>query len=432
MSELAPCRSCDGQLVLVVDLGRHPAAGEYPRPHEATHVTLVPLRPAICTRCGLTQLDGDGPDEVDDPAAPVPTSSATIGGHARRFVGDLVATGLAGPGRRTLELASHGGYLQPFFAEAGLPSTIVEPSPERSRRLAATGVPFIELTGLGTPTGPENGRVDAIPPADLVVDHYLLSHLPRPRAALGDLVRLLAPDGWLVLEFDHLLPTVEDVQFDAIRHGHRSYLSLTWLRRELERLGLGVTRAERQPVYGGALRVWARRVASAPPDASVQEVLDAEAAAGIDTPAGLAPWAARIDLIRDATRSHLEARRSEGRPVVGYGAPARAVTFLNALKIGPDLLRVTADRAASKQGRLIPGVDVPIVAPERLRDHLPADVLVLAWDLAPEIRAALPWVEELGGRWLVAMPRLAELGPDGVPRPIAPGSVKGQTALDRS
>jgi hypothetical protein len=84
---------------------------------------------------------------------------------------------------------------------------------------------------------------------------------------------------------------------------------------------------------------------------------------------------------------------------------------LNALGIGPDLLSVTADRAESKQGRAIPGVGLPIVAPDELRSLLPADVLVLAWDLAEEIRAAMPWVEEDGGRWLVAVPELAVVRP---------------------
>ena len=58
-----------------------------------------------------------------------------------------------------------------------------------------------------------------------------------------------------------------------------------------------------------------------------------------------------------------------------------------------------------------PGVGLPIVAPDELRGYLPADVLILAWDLADEIRAGMPWVEEGGGRWLVAVPKLAVVKP---------------------
>jgi hypothetical protein len=159
-------------------------------------------------------------------------------------------------------------------------------------------------------------------------------------------------------------------------------------------------------VYGGALRVWARR-ARAKDHPDVQWAAVAESNALIDHARGFEPFIAGVERIRDRTIAHLENRRAAGRPVVGYGAPARAVTFLNALRIGPDLLPVTADRAVSKQGRVIPGVEVPIVAPEALRDRPPSDVLVLNWDLAGEIRIENAWIQERGGRMLVAVPELA-------------------------
>ena len=86
---------------------------------------LFPLTLVLCSRCGLAQLNGDGPDEVEDPAAPPPTSSATIAMHARAMVGELVAQGLASRERRVLELASHRGYLRPFFAESGIETTVL-------------------------------------------------------------------------------------------------------------------------------------------------------------------------------------------------------------------------------------------------------------------------------------------------------------------
>ena len=249
--------------------------------------------------------------------------------------------------------------------------------------------------------------IPAAPGYDLIVDHYLLSHLDRPRAALATLSGMLGPDGTLVLETDHLLSIVEGCQFDAIRHGHRSYLGLSWLRRELEAVDLHVVDARIEPVYGGALRVWARRakrVAVSDPDGQVAVDCGARRGGGHrhrrrhgpirgERRTGCAPPCGRTS--RTAA--------TDGRRVVGYGAPARAVTFLNAAGIGPELLPVTADRASSKQGCVVPGVGLPIIAPDELRGYLPADVLILAWDLADEIRAGMPWVEEGGGRWLVAV-----------------------------
>lgn len=414
---LAACRACAAPVEPVLDLGRQPAMGAFAPTGDPSGTTFAPLRFGICNACGLAQLEGDGPDEDDDPNAPSPTSSATMAAHARGFVAELAAP--AGPSRdrRVLELASHGGHLRPFFREAGVATTVLERSEERATRLAEDGADVFLDAAFGTDDGTALQGAAAF---DLVVDHYLLAHVPRPAAAVAALADLVAVDGTLVLEFDHLLPTVAGLQFDAIRHGHHSYLTLSWVQRELGRHRFRVVRATPQPVYGGALRVWARPGAETT-DPGVARIVAAEAAAGLGGAAGFTKFVAGVDEIRRATVAHLTALREAGRPAVGYGAPARGVTFLNALGIGPDLLEVTADRATAKHGHVIAGVGVPIVAPEDLRERTPTDVLVLTWDLAAEIRSGAPWVEERGGRFIVAVPELAVVGEDGRHAPINPG-----------
>jgi C-methyltransferase C-terminal domain len=69
--------------------------------------------------------------------------------------------------------------------------------------------------------------------------------------------------------------------------------------------------------------------------------------------------------------------RREGRLVVGYGAPAKGNTLLNYCGVGPELIRFTVDRSPRKQGRYLPGVQVPIDAPERILETRPDYVFIL-------------------------------------------------------
>jgi SAM-dependent methyltransferase len=399
---LIRCRACDGVLAPVVDLGTHPVGGRFPLADDAPGARL-PLRLGVCGSCGLAQLADPSPPEADEPDSPSPLSSTTMSAHARGFVDDVIARGLATKSSRILSVASHGGHLAAFLVERGLSVSILEGSPERASRLS------------GHATRVVGGQLDSgVPPAglaagtfDLVLDSYLLAHLEQPRLALLRLRELLAPGGTLVMEFDHLLATVEGRQWDAVRHGHHAYLALTWLARELAAVGLDVVDAVPQPVYGGALRLYAQSGAGVGP--AVRDLLVRESSAEIDRPRGLAPLGAAVDQARQEVVAHLRAARDAGRSVVGYGAPARSITFLNALGIGPDLLPYVVDRALAKQGRTIPGVRIPIRAPDVLADEVPDEILILTWDLAAEVRESLAIPVLADTRFIVAVPRLLDV-----------------------
>lgn len=68
------------------------------------------------------------------------------------------------------------------------------------------------------------------------------------------------------------------------------------------------------------------------------------------------------------------------------------------------LLTAVADASTAKQGRRMPGTDIPIVAPAELVDMAPDRVLLFLPELVDEVRGALPEVEAAGGRWVVLDP----------------------------
>ncbi len=70
------------------------------------------------------------------------------------------------------------------------------------------------------------------------------------------------------------------------------------------------------------------------------------------------------------------------------------------------MLPFTVDRSPHKQGRYLPGVRIPIHAPERLLEARPDYVLILPWNIQDEVMNQMQAVRDWGGRFVVAIPDL--------------------------
>jgi hypothetical protein len=84
-------------------------------------------------------------------------------------------------------------------------------------------------------------------------------------------------------------------------------------------------------------------------------------------------------------KATIEKYRSQGIPVIGFGAPAKGNTLMNFAGIGPDF---TIDENPLKQGLHCPGVDVPIYGMEGLnavKDIETVCFIPLAWNFYNEI-----------------------------------------------
>jgi hypothetical protein len=59
-----------------------------------------------------------------------------------------------------------------------------------------------------------------------------------------------------------------------------------------------------------------------------------------------------------------------------------------------------------KQGKLLPGSRIPIVAPDMLQRDRPDFMLILPWNLRHEIMGETSYIGDWGGRFVVAIPRI--------------------------
>ena len=401
------CRHCGHDLtVSLVDLGDTPLANAYV-PAERAHVAdpLFELHARLCTSCLLVQVrDAVDPSEIFSDYAYFSSYSTTWLEHARRFADDSAARFDLGPGDLVAEIASNDGYLLKNYLAQGIDVVGIEPAHNVAQVAIAEGVET-EVAFFGEDLAQDLVGRGKRP--RLIVGNNVFAHVPDINDFARGLALLAADDGVVVLEFPHLARLLAETQFDTIYHEHFSYLSLAATESVLGSAGLSVFDIEHLPTHGGSLRVYAAASGRRAETPAVEDLRLAEKEQGLHEPGAYEAFGTRVAAIRDELLSFLSMARTEGHTVAAYGAAAKGNTLLNYCGVDAGDVACVADRSPHKQGMLMPGSRIPIVAPDALEALCPDYVLILPWNLRDEIIGQLSALSRCGTQFVTAVPELA-------------------------
>jgi len=354
------CRYCRGhRLSRVLDVGSVPAADFFPLAATGPFDDAVyPLAMMLCADCALAQLEVDD-THTEEPKAVEPQALRDQAADAVRAV---EAAGLL-TGDTVHEFTSpHGGSWLDLFVPKGFDIASDEP-------------------------------------ADLVLDSFGMMHDPDQADAIRARARRTSTDGVLLLQFHSIATVLALGQWNSLRHGHFAYYSLTVVCRMLADVGMSAVAVWEFDLYGGTLLVAARH-GEHPAPPSVRRALAREKAIGAADPAGFEGLRQTVDEQVRRLAEWLSGMRSAGHSVYAYGAPSRAVALFHRAGLTTESVVAVADASAAKQGRRMPGTDIPIVSPADLVAARPDQVLLTLPDLYTEVHRRFP---ELDGRWMTGL-----------------------------
>ena len=402
------CRSCGAPLsTVVVDLGMTPISNAFVRADRASFSEkFYPLKSFVCDSCWLVQLEDFETPETHFHGDYVYFSSFSDSwlAHARAFVGAAVSRFSLGTSSRVVEVASNDGYLLQYFVERGIPCLGVDPAANCAKVAWDLRRVPTEIAFFGSKTAARlRERAGA---ADLIIANNVLAHVPDINDFVAGFKILLGEHGVATFEFPHVLEMIRGNEFDTIYHEHYSYLSLLALEPLFARHGLRVIDAERLRTHGGSLRIYIGHAeAGATPGVAVEDIKNEELSSGLDNAATYAAFGRNVRELKRSLLRLLIGLIEDGKSIAAYGAPAKGNTLLNYCGIGRDFIPYTVDRNVHKQGLLLPGTRIPVLAPAEISRRKPDYVLILPWNLREEITAQLSEICDWGGQFIIPVPK---------------------------
>ena len=362
---LKRCRICRSfRLKKVFSLGKQPAANRLSK-SRLDNPQKYPLDLYQCQHCSLLQLGYVVPkEELYEEYYYVPSISKTGLRHFESLANKLKSQLELKKGSLVVDIGGNDGSLLKFFKKK---YRVVNVEPAKNIKV---------LPGITTIRDYFNKHVAETivkirGKAKLVTATNSFAHVDNLKEYLEALDILLDEDGVFFIQFPDARNLLKENQFDTIYHEHLSYFTYEPLHHLFTNTPFELWQITSDNIHGGSMQVWVRR-----------------------RPKLLEKFVSNVQYIDVKLDIYLREQKKIGTKLVGFGAAAKGTVLLN--YCGIDYLDYVVDGTPYKQGKFIPGVNIPIYPEEKLlKESKGTVVLILAWNFKDEI------MEKLKGRGFI-------------------------------
>ena len=404
------CRSCNGNLHEVLNLGCLRLNAFPTHPSEIPKIPCVSLRLMVCQNCALVQLNQTVPPDwmyrtyhyrsgvnetmIAELQAIVEEASRVVGISATDHVLDIGAN----DGTLLSSYKTRGGGQWPH-------RTAVEPADNLQERL----LPHCEVA-----------IHDYFPTAHMLGHHQFkiitaiacAYDVEDPIVFFRGMRDVLRRDGIAIVQFQDFRQQIACAAFDNICHEHLEYYTLSSLKGIVEQAGLKILHCQETPINGGSLRVRLThndnrtyRI-----DDSVRDQFEIERRWNLSPEdiekgnlSAFDTFRQRVEQAKLHIQATLDACHAAGAIVDVYGASTKGNILLQVMNVGPLLVRQAIDRSPEKHG-LYTITGIPIVSEEVAKID-PADCwLVPIWQFRESALRRERWYLEGGGQMIFPLP----------------------------
>jgi methylation protein EvaC len=403
---MVKCRACGTPVEGFMSFGRQPIANHFIAKEKIGSEYFFQMDVGVCPKCTLFQLI-----EQPDPNLMFHENytffSQTSKGmqvHFEAYAKFVRDNYLGGNDSFVVEIGSNDGILLRHFMKAGIRHLGIEPSSNVAEKAREAGVDTVSVF-----FGPDSAAkiVDERGQADAILAANVMCHIPDLSGVAEAAATLLKPSGVLIFEEPYLGDVLEKTSYDQIYDEHVFLFSVLSVGNTFGRHEFEVIDCIPQSTHGGSMRYVLARRGVRPVSPSVMQRIKWEEESGLAKPETFSSFALACEKSRRDLVALLRDLKSKGKIVAGYAATSKSTTILNYCGIGPDLITYIGDTTPLKQGKLSPGMHIPVLPYEEFVARPPNYAVLFAWNHRNEIMAKEQDFMARGGQWIRFVPDVA-------------------------
>lgn len=361
--KLEKCLCCDSELSHVLDWGMMPLANNYNVKEK------FPLKLNMCTVCNHLQLDESVEPEIMFKDYPYFSGTSKT---SKDFFNEFADEALRiNPTAKTvLDIACNDGTQLDSFKELGLETYGIDP--------AENLAPISKAKGHTIFCGMFPEKELHKPSFDIITAQNVVAHVPNPLEFLKGCKDKMHDTSILMIATSQANMITES-EYDTIYHEHISYFNTVSMGELCKKAGLFLEDVFTHSIHGTSYIFVIRKKASENP---VTKRISFENKNGLFENETYNKWADLIAVNAKKKKEEIDLYKMDGYLIVGCGAAAKGITFLNLSKTKMDLLVDTTP--AKWYSETCDTTIYPFEYIKSIKNHKVLFV-ILAWNFESEI-----------------------------------------------
>ena len=395
------CRNCNSKLKSeLIDLNYSPPSNSYLKDCDNCEINY-PLKVSFCKKCFLFQTSNNIDKKIffNKDYAYFSSYSSSFLKQCNKLVKSLIKNYELNEKSLVMEIASNDGYLLNIFKANKINAIGIEPSLSVVKKSINKKIKVINDFF----TYDLSKKLKNNYKSDVILALNVLAHVPNINDFVSGINNLIKPNGVIIFEFHHVLNLIKYSQFDNIYHEHYSYLSISFLKKFLNKHGLQIFNIEKIPSQGGSLRVYISRKKcnNFLVSKNVIKNLNDEKKYKLNSVNSFKKFKLQILKQRKKLLKILFQIKLNNLNVIAYGAAAKGNTLLNYFGIKKDLINYVVDKNKFKQGKFLPGSHLEIKGLKKIKEDKPDFIIILPWNLKKEIMEELKYVRKWNCKFII-------------------------------